>query len=293
MNPNIPGAGRPADAAKAGRPEIDVTACGGIAGPHALGEIACLRHEVSELLSEHESAPLGPTMTSMLGQLEQDVQREGRFASDVSHELRSPLAGLRAQLEEAQLYPGETSLHDLLDRALSDIDRLEAIVSDLLMLARVQANTPRAVAEVDLAELVRTELSRRTDRLTHRLRLEPGVIVEIVRTQMDRVLTNLMDNAQRHGERLVEVVVRRAGDSAELTVADDGAGIAQADREAIFERFARLPASRSLDSGGTGLGLAIAREIAHAHSGTLRVEDSPTGACFALRLPLARSSPAE
>jgi signal transduction histidine kinase len=229
-----------------------------------------------------------PDAQRALERLAGKIRREGRFVSDVSHELRSPIAGLRAQLEEAQLHPEETSLHDVLARALSDVDRLEAIVTDLLLLAHIESGAPRTLETVDLAELVRTEVSRRTDRLADQLRLEPGVTVSIVRTQISRVLTNLLNNAQRHAEGTVMVAVRRNDGSAELTVSDDGAGIAEDDREKIFERFTRLPAARSRDCAGTGLGLAISRDIAHAHSGTLQVGDSADGgAIFALRLPLA------
>jgi signal transduction histidine kinase len=284
-----PGAGRPVNASRTGRQEPQTTPCDNDHRPGALEEVTQLRHEVSELLGETAQAPLGLVVTRMLGQLEQDVRQEGQFVSDVSHELRTPLAGLRARLEDAQLDPGEAGLRDVLGQALRDVDRLEAIVTDLLLLARLRGSTSRALETVDLAELVRADVARRTDRLKHRLQLEQEVTVDVVRTQISRVFTNLMDNAQRHGERMVDVEVRRAGDRAELIVADDGAGVAQYDRAKIFERFARLPASRLRDSGGTGLGLAIAREVAHAHSGTLHVEDSATGgACFVLRLPLSQ-----
>jgi signal transduction histidine kinase len=222
-----------------------------------------------------------------IARLEHEVQQEGRFVSDVSHELRSPIAGLRARLEEAQLYPDETSLRDVLDRALGDVNRLEAIVADLLQLARMNAIPRTAVENVDLPEFVLAEVARRTDPLTYQLRLQPGVTVDADRSQLRRVITNLLDNAQRHAEQIVDIEVRGDGADAELIVADDGAGIAEHDRERIFERFVRLPAGRSRDVNGTGLGLAISREIAHAHSGTLEVGDSPAGgARFTLRLPL-------
>lgn len=267
MHFNFPGAFRAVSTPMTGRLEPDATAFDHIGTSDAVGDLG----ELGEVR-----------------RLEQEIRQEWRFASDVSHELRSPIAGLRVQLEEARLYPDETSLHDVLVRALSDVARLEAIVADLLLLARVEGNTPRALEKVDLAELVLAEVSRRTDRLTRELRLEPGVTVNANRAQIGRVLTNLLDNAQRHAERMVEVEVRRNGDGAELAVVDDGAGIAKDDREKIFERFTRLRAGRDRDGGGTGLGLAISRDIAHAHSGTLQVEDSAMGgARFALRLPLA------
>ncbi|WP_433445340.1 sensor histidine kinase [Nonomuraea sp. CA-141351] len=103
----------------------------------------------------------------------------------------------------------------------------------------------------------------------------------------------MLDNAQRHAQRMVEVRVSRTGGSAEMTVADDGEGIVKSERERIFQRFTRLDAARRIDHKGTGLGLAIARDIAQAHMGTLHATESATGgACFVLRLPLASGKPA-
>jgi signal transduction histidine kinase len=108
------------------------------------------------------------------------------------------------------------------------------------------------------------------------------------RGQLARVLANLLDNARRHAHERVTVTVRREGTWAVLGVADDGDGVAEADRERIFERFVRLDAARSRDDGGAGLGLAIARDVAVRHGGTLTAGAAPAGgALFELRLPLA------
>ncbi len=111
------------------------------------------------------------------------------------------------------------------------------------------------------------------------------------RGQLGRVLANLLDNAGRHARERVVVTVRREGAWAVLGVDDDGEGVAEADRERIFERFVRLDAARSRDDGGAGLGLAIARDVAVRHGGTLTAGEAPTGgARFELRLPLAPAS---
>ena len=222
--------------------------------------------------------------------LKQSLDRQRCFTTDASHELRTPLAGLRAQLEEAQLHPGETDLADLLEHALSDVDRLQAIITDLLQLAGTGAVPPCAAEHLDLAGLAEAETSCRAgDRHPTRLELMPGVLVVAVPTQICRVLRNLLDNAQRHAAHAVVLQVRHArGKVAELTVTDDGPGVPEAERERIFQHFTRLDTARSRTHGGTGLGLAIARDIAHAHCGTLHVEDaSPHGARFVLRLPRA------
>jgi signal transduction histidine kinase len=137
---------------------------------------------------------------------------------------------------------------------------------------------------VDLAELAAAEAARpRSKRVI--TTLQPGVLVDGDRLRLSRLITNLLDNAERHAESTIIVTVRKDGD-ASLEVLDDGAGIAPEHRERVFERFTRLDASRSRDAGGTGLGLPIAREIARAHGGTLTIEDSDRGARFVLRLPL-------
>ncbi|MEO3869113.1 ATP-binding protein [Nonomuraea sp. B12E4] len=226
--------------------------------------------------------------------LKQSLDRQRRFTTDASHELRTPLAGLRAQLEEAQLHPGETDLSDLLEHALGDVDRLQAIITDLLLMAQLEAIPASAFERVDLAEIVKAEAACRAgDRCPARLDLESGVIVDAVPTQIRRVLGNLLDNARRHAAHSVVAGVSRTGDLAELTVTDDGPGIPEAEREHVFQRFARLDTARSRGHGGAGLGLAIARDIAHAHRGTLHVEEAcPHGARFVFHLPLATEPPA-
>ena len=111
------------------------------------------------------------------------------------------------------------------------------------------------------------------------------------RVRLARVLSNLLSNAERHAESRIEVVVLRDGDDAVLEVLDDGSGVPEDARERVFERFSRLPESRARDPHGTGLGLPIAREIAEIYGGSLRIADSPRGARFVMRLPLAPGSP--
>ncbi|MFI7127926.1 sensor histidine kinase [Nonomuraea sp. NPDC050153] len=251
--------------------------------PPGHGEISQLAHTINHTLGRLEQAK---------SSTEEALQRQRQFASDASHELRTPLAGLRVRLEEAQMHPLDTDLPDLIGHALEDLDRVQAIMTDLLLLARLGATAPRATQHVDLTSLIRTEAGRRTDRHPTALDLADRVVVDAVPGQIARVLTNLLDNAQRHATGQVRVRLRHSATHAELAVSDDGDGVPPADRERIFQRFVRLDAARSRDRGGTGLGLAIARDIATAHHGTLHVEQAAIGgAGFILRLPL--STPAE
>ncbi|ETK32934.1 hypothetical protein MPTA5024_27395 [Microbispora sp. ATCC PTA-5024] len=242
------------------------------------GEVARLARAVNRTLERLREAD---------DRAERARQRQRQFASDASHELCTPIAALRTRLEEAQLHPDETDLDDLLGHTLRDLDRVQGIVTDLLLLTRL-GTAPRIAERVNLTALVRSEAARQVDGHDLCLRIEPGVTVEGDPEQIIRMLGNLLDNARRHAVRTIRIRLRRAEDGAELTVADDGEGVPPADRERIFQHFARLDAARSRDRGGAGLGLAVARGIASAHQGTLHVEESVYGgACFVLRMPLS------
>ncbi|MFJ8714305.1 ATP-binding protein [Streptomyces violaceus] len=239
-----------------------------------------LARRVPEPDTHDEIARLASTTNETLAALETSVERQRRFVADASHELRSPIASLRTQLEVAAAHP---ELLDL-DGAVEDTVRLQRLAADLLLLARLDAGERPNDARVDLAGMAREEAERRTGVTVD---AEP-VNVAGSRGQLGRVLANLLDNAQRHARSAVTVSVRREGDLAVVGVADDGDGVPEADRERIFERFVRLDAARSRDDGGAGLGLAIARDVAVRHGGTLTAGRGPAGgALFELRLPLA------
>ncbi|MFE3741004.1 ATP-binding protein [Streptomyces sp. NPDC059134] len=242
-----------------------------------------LSRRVPEPATHDEVARLARTTNETLTALEAAVERQRRFVADASHELRSPIASLRTQLEVGHAHPG------LLDvpGAVADTVRLQQLAGDLLMLARLDAGERPGRTRTDLGALVREEVSQRaTDRIPVAVRAREGFDVLGSRGQLARVLGNLLDNAQRHAAGSVEASVRRVGAWVVLAVADDGAGVPEAERERIFERFVRLDDARSRDDGGAGLGLAIARDVAERHGGTLTVGGAPSGgALFELRLP--------
>ncbi|MEV7144491.1 sensor histidine kinase [Streptomyces tauricus] len=241
-----------------------------------------LSRRVPEPGTHDEIARLARTTNQTLAALEASVERQRAFVADASHELRSPIASLRTQLEVGAAHP------ELLDveGAVEDTVRLQRLAADLLLLARLDAGERSADARLDLAALVRTEAGKRAgDRVDVSVDAE-AVEVSGSRGQLARVLGNLLDNAQRHTRSSVAVRVRRVGDWAVLEVADDGAGVPAAERERVFERFVRLDEARARDDGGAGLGLAIARDVAVRHGGTLGVREAAGGgALFELRLP--------
>ncbi|MER6303607.1 ATP-binding protein [Kitasatospora sp. NPDC001539] len=255
-----------------------------------------LDRRVPEPRSDDEIARLAGTMNAMLGRLEAAGARQRRFIADASHELRSPLTVLRTQLEVALAHPDPEVRADLVAGALEDTGRLQALAADLLLLARLDAAGHDWPGEpVDLAELVRTTLAARgTEPHPVTVELPGALVVPGNPLWLGRLLTNLLDNAQRHARSGVTVRLtgepaagRGAGPAAVLDVVNDGPRIDGADREKIFERFARLDDARSRDDGGTGLGLPIARDIAAIHGGTLGVVDGPGPTTFRTVLPWA------
>ncbi|MEU6341467.1 HAMP domain-containing sensor histidine kinase [Streptomyces sp. NPDC046977] len=246
-----------------------------------------LSRRVPEPASRDEVARLARTTNETLTALEAAVDRQRRFVADASHELRSPIASLRTQLEVGSAHP------QLLDvpGAVKDTERLQHLAADLLLLARLDAGERPGQGRVDLGALLREEVGRRpADRTPVSVEVGGGGRCEVTgsRSQLARVIGNLVDNAQRHARTRVAVSVRRQDERIVLTVADDGAGVPAAERERIFERFVRLDDARARDDGGAGLGLAIARDVARRHGGTLTAGEAPSGgALFVLRLPVA------
>ena len=234
------------------------------------------------------AAALARAANLTLDRLERAEELQRRFAADASHELRTPITGLRTRIEVALADIGGTDLVATLGDALGDAERLQRIVDDLLVLTRLDAGEVPARTPLDLTSLVRSHLAQQAGcqtRVTVSSLLEGGVEVDVDRLQMNRVLVSLLSNATRHAAEKVEVVLRADRGDAELEIRDDGPGIADRDRERIFGRFARVDSARSRDRGGSGLGLAVAREIVEAHGGSLVAAASERGARLVVRLP--------
>ena len=238
-----------------------------------------LAGRLPEAASADELGELSRTLNAMLDRLAASRDRLAAFVADAAHELRSPVAALRQHAEVAEAHPTSTDVPELAGVVRTESLRLQALVDDLLLLARSDEGALRRVVEaVDLDDVVAAVLSR----------VEPppaidrtGVSGGQVRgdaTGLERLVTNLVDNARRHATSAVAVAVREGDDgSVTLLVDDDGPGIPVADRDRVFERFVRLDEARSRDAGGSGLGLAIVAAVAHLHGATVGIDDSPLG----------------
>ncbi|GAA2293881.1 HAMP domain-containing sensor histidine kinase [Nonomuraea roseoviolacea subsp. roseoviolacea] len=233
--------------------------------------------------SRDEVHSLAVTLNGMLARLEEAEQRQRALVSDAAHELRSPLASIRLQLEVALGHPEGQDWPETAEGVLEDAMRLSRLAEDLLALARLdeRGGVPARSEPVDLDEVVRQTVDRYGEA---QLTVCDPVVVRGDALDLSRVLTNLVDNAVRHTSSKVEVALTRDG---VLTVTDDGPGIPEADRERVFNRFTRLDSGRSRDEGGAGLGLAIVRETVRAHGGTVHLEDAGPGLRAVVRLPPA------
>jgi len=223
----------------------------------------------------------------VLRPVRENQRRQQEFVADAAHELQSPLASYRAQLEVALREDRARDWRRTVRDLLADSDRMERLVRDLLFLARHDSPAPPPTALVDLDDVVLEEVAR----------LRPGTTVEVDtsavsaapvrgnRGDLGRLVRNLLANAARHAGHRVEVGCSAEQDGTVLlTFGDDGPGIAPEMRERVFERFWRDDRARS-DTGSTGLGLSIVRAVAERHGGTVRVADTPRGARFEVRLP--------
>ena len=256
------------------------------------------RHRrVPEPPTNDEIGRLARTMNGMLERLEDASSRQRRFVSDASHELRSPLALTRTELEVALAHPHATDWSSVASELLAENGRMERLITDLLLLARTDerdlAPMARGEAEtVDLDEIILTEIGRFEASGNGSAAVDISAVsggrVCGNGDQLARVVRNLLENARRHARQRVAVELHQVGDHVHLGVCDDGPGVPEPDRERIFERFVRLDDARSRQGGGSGLGLAIVRGIVIHHGGRLWVEENPGGgARFVVRLPAA------
>jgi two-component system sensor histidine kinase MtrB len=234
-------------------------------------------------------APLAVTFNRTAEALENRVRRDARFAADVSHELRSPLTTMANAAEVLVRRRAEISgvAGRALDLLLGETGRFQRMVVDLLEISGDRDDGPSE--SVDLADLVDHVVGARPTARPAVESADPAPIVQGDRRRLDRVVANLLDNADRYGGGPVRVAVLRHGELARIEVDDAGPGVADQYREVVFERFARgAEAGRRGGDGGSGLGLALVAQHVRYHGGAVWVEDRPGGgARFVVELPEA------
>jgi len=284
----------------------------------ALAPVEALRRgaaRIDESSSETERLPVPPThdevsalattLNAMLERVTAARRQQRAFTADAAHELRNPLASMRAQLEVAQ-HLGEAG--DLPQDLLVDVGRLSTLVDDLLLLARADESAAAQAASgmsspassrrpdegdvADVAELladvVRAAGQARVP-VRGASRLIPGTIrAAMPEADLRRALSNLVDNAVRHAATSVVVAAARTGHTVRITVTDDGHGVPVEDRLRVFERFTRLDEGRDRDSGGSGLGLAITRALVRQAGGDVWLEDAAPGTRAVISVPAVR-----
>jgi signal transduction histidine kinase len=246
-----------------------------------------LHERVPEPHTDDEIAELARTMNAMLDRIEGASEHQKRFMSDASHELRSPVASIKTQLETALLDPERTDWDAVARTVLNEDERLDSLVGNMLALARLEEGKRPNAVEVDLDEVVHEQTERPFRVPIDRSAVLAGRVLG-VRTELTSVVRNLIDNATRHASSRVRVRLGTHGPTVRLEVDDDGPGIEVADRTKVFERFARLEEGRSRDAGGSGLGLALTKRVVEAHGGSVFIETSSLGgASFVVELPAA------
>lgn len=221
---------------------------------------------------------LARTVNQMLDRIEAHDHSLRQFTADASHELKSPVANLRALVETASI--DDPKWPEVKARLAGESDRLRNLVDNLLFLAASEAGRPiggAAVLALDELLFAEAELVAATGDVVVDL---GGVVpAEVTGSASDlgRLVRNLVDNAVRHAGSTISLAIENDGPHTIVVIGDDGPGVADQDRDRIFERFTRLDAARARGEGGTGLGLAIARLIAEGHGGTVTVGRSPLG----------------
>lgn len=253
---------------------------------------------LDELPMPAELRPFMQTAKSLLERLGKVLRRQQQFTADASHELRTPLSVAKStlQLARCQDRSGE-QYRRAIDDALGDLDRMEKLVQQLLVLARLdETRLDEQAQDVPLAAML-GELAESHGALA----AGKGVAIQYSEDAADlrvrgeegllrRLVGNLLENAIRHGPAggTVRLSLCRQDGQAEIRVHDDGGGIPPEALGRLFDRFYRVDGSRSSQTGGAGLGLAIAREIARRHGGDIEIESDPAaGTDVRVRLPLA------
>jgi heavy metal sensor kinase len=254
-----------------------------------------LTRRIPALSSGDELGRLAAVLNDMLARLERSFGAARQFSADAAHELRTPLTILKGEIEVALKSPeAAAEIREALVSCLEEVDRLNSLVEDLLLMARMEGNAlsapPTRVNLAQVQEDVAPALSELAARAGNSCTVSPAppLWIQGYDSLLFRLVFNLAENAIKYtppGGK-IEVNLQRQGDSAVLDVKDNGPGIAADTLEHIFDRFYRGDPAR--EGGGTGLGLALVRSIVQLHQGQIRVSSTlGEGSCFQVILPLA------
>lgn len=238
-----------------------------------------------------EVAPLVGSLNRLFERVQASIENERHFTADAAHELRTPLAALRAQAQVARGSNDDAERRRALDKVIEGCDRASHLVQQLLTLARLQPDAfrverqpcdLRAVLQHAIAELAPSALAKGIEVA---LADGPEVTVAGDARLLEVLFRNLVDNAVRYSpsQTTVRVCAERAGGSAVVTVVDEGPGVAAQEREKLGLRFHRLTGTRA---SGSGLGLSIVKRIAQLHGGTIAFGETPTGVGLAVEVKL-------
>ena len=246
-----------------------------------------------EEVRDPDLAALVDSFNEMAAAMENRITRDARFASDVSHELRSPLMTLRASIEVMQHRREELSdrTKQALELLNDEVLRFEHLVQDLLDLSRSDSG-PMENDLVNIEELVKATLELTEGQASFEvIGTARGALVMGDKRRLAQVLDNLLRNAEKYGGGATRITIASNGGKIEIAVEDSGPGVAPSEQSLIFERFTRGAAARKRGAGdGAGLGLALVDEHARRHGGSARVEgklDGGPGARFVITLPRA------
>jgi two-component system sensor kinase ParS len=228
--------------------------------------------------------PISTAFNSMAGRVQALLQSHRDLEQGVAHELRTPLAQLKFDLELARTADSSDEREQRFGAMQRDVVDLEELVNELLVLANLREAPPYRPKEVPAAPLVEEVLRRAQDEMRaagRAVSIEPPRHLPESLTcdskYLARALINVLRNAVRYAHSRVSLTVERAGGLTTISVDDDGPGVPPDERDRLFEPFTRLEGSRRRDSGGVGLGLAIVKSVAEWHGGQARISDSPLG----------------